>query len=223
MSSIPISPVSLDVLRLLKSGGASNIAGLRKSLPDLKSKTLNNLLTRSYITSRVPDDGAAGAVYSITRRGLERLSAAGWSPGTQGAMGPGAMIGHEDLRRLILGVLERASKRPRIAVIAARIGQPVELVRPALADLVFSGSVSVNGETGQYRLTRDTDHGWRPVRSPATAKGSPYSAPELKRNPGIDPARFVAFDLPSRVGQRLYWPGGRVTALDGVSAAGGGQ
>lgn len=35
--------------------------------------------------------------------------------------------------------------------------------------------------------------------------GAPYDCPELKRPPGIDEARFVAFNLPSIVhGQRVY-------------------
>lgn len=35
--------------------------------------------------------------------------------------------------------------------------------------------------------------------------GTPYDCPELKRPPGIDEARFVAFNLPSLVrGQRVY-------------------
>ena len=36
-------------------------------------------------------------------------------------------------------------------------------------------------------------------------RGDPYTCPELKRPPGIDEVRFVAFNLPSLVhGKRVY-------------------
>ena len=44
---------------------------------------------------------------------------------------------------------------------------------------------------------------------------SGYTCPELRPDPSIDPARMVAHGLPSRVGDLLYWPDGRVTDLDG--------
>jgi hypothetical protein len=41
-----------------------------------------------------------------------------------------------------------------------------------------------------------------------------YIAPELQRSAGIAPERFIAFTLPSRMGNRLHWPDGRVTRVD---------
>jgi hypothetical protein len=37
-------------------------------------------------------------------------------------------------------------------------------------------------------------------------RGEPYTCPELKRSPGIADARFEAFRLPSRMGDRLVYP-----------------
>lgn len=41
-------------------------------------------------------------------------------------------------------------------------------------------------------------------------KDARYQGMELKRNEGIPADRYRAFDLPSRVGDKLYYPDGRV-------------
>jgi hypothetical protein len=53
----------------------------------------------------------------------------------------------------------------------------------------------------------------------ARPRGATYTQPdaydgaELKRPPGVGPARFVAFELPSRVGNKLYYPNGDVRCV----------
>ena len=46
-----------------------------------------------------------------------------------------------------------------------------------------------------------------------------YQGTELLLNPGILPARMVAYSLPSRVGGRLYYPGGRVERFPSTEEA----
>lgn len=50
------------------------------------------------------------------------------------------------------------------------------------------------------------------------ARGN-YTATELKPVPGTDPRRMHAYQLPSRSGDRLYWPDGRITDLEGRETA----
>ena len=57
-------------------------------------------------------------------------------------------------------------------------------------------------------MTRQANHNLLPQH-----QSQPYTCPELKRNPGICASRFAAFDLPSRVGHRLFWPDGRITTV----------
>lgn len=40
-----------------------------------------------------------------------------------------------------------------------------------------------------------------------------YKGTELQPTPGIRAERFAAFDLPSRIGDKLYYPDGRVEAV----------
>jgi len=53
-------------------------------------------------------------------------------------------------------------------------------------------------------------------RDGASWKNSQYDGAELQPDPSIEPGRMVAHQLPSRVGERLYWPDGRITDLDHI-------
>jgi hypothetical protein len=46
-----------------------------------------------------------------------------------------------------------------------------------------------------------------------------YDGSELAPAVGINPTRMSAYHLPSRIGDTLRWPDGRVTGLDGMEVA----
>jgi hypothetical protein len=48
---------------------------------------------------------------------------------------------------------------------------------------------------------------------PAPRERTQYDGKELQRPPGVGPARFVAFELPSRRGNKLYYPNGDVRCV----------
>lgn len=56
--------------------------------------------------------------------------------------------------------------------------------------------------------------------APARPKGANYTTTtdyegtELRRPPGVDHARFRAFELPSRMGNYLYYPNGDVKCVE---------
>ena len=45
-----------------------------------------------------------------------------------------------------------------------------------------------------------------------------YRCPELRRNPGLEAGRFAAYALPSRTGDWLHYPDGRVLPVPGSKA-----
>ena len=51
------------------------------------------------------------------------------------------------------------------------------------------------------------------ARITAASMRETYTATELQVNPGILPERMAAYALPSRVGNKLHYPGGRVEVL----------
>lgn len=76
-------------------------------------------------------------------------------------------------------------------------------------------SATARKHIGQWRARERKENEALP-RQPINQGPGGYTCPELLPDPGIAPGRMVAHGLPSRVGDRLYWPNGRVTDLDHI-------
>lgn len=72
-------------------------------------------------------------------------------------------------------------------------------------------------DAGQQIITTLRAHPSHSTHQPVLER-PPYDAPELKPQPGILPDRLEAFSLPSRIGNQLHYPDGRVELLDGGRA-----
>lgn len=57
-----------------------------------------------------------------------------------------------------------------------------------------------------------------PARPPYKPAPWDYQGTELQQAPGVPPARFHAFSLPSRMGNHLHYPDGRVEPFPEGSA-----
>lgn len=196
-----IAPETLAALRFLRSNGASIMAELRASIPGLAAKTMANLVQLGYALRH------EGGGFVISPRGRERLrKAEGESPASRRQA---TAVSNREIEEAVLDVLRRSTVRLTLPDLARRTHLSESMVRPTLVLMVQAGTVDTSsGKVPLYSLPRASR---TPGRDPYPAEN--YDGAELRRNPGIQPERFAAFGLPSRVNDRLHWPDGRVTPV----------
>jgi hypothetical protein len=218
--STNLTPATIAVLSHLKVHGLSTRSHIKAHVPGLPVSTLNNLLTLKHIS--VDHTTTNEARYNITPRGLAKLAAPNIplpKPKTQAkaeAQAATALDSNQQTEQSILDTLRRATTSITLPEVAKRMGRTLDIVRPSMTTLVQAGSViGSNGKPARYRLPEQPANQRARTRGIHNASASgDYLGEQLQRNPGIRPERFVAFTLPSRVGNRLHWPDGRVTPFD---------
>jgi hypothetical protein len=217
----PIHPTTVALLRHLRTHGVCDPRTVRFVVRDLPAKTILNCIQLGHVSKD------AGGNIAITPKGREKLNRHESSfPTIPVSARP--MASAAEINTLILAVLRRANRDIEMNDIGRRTKLPLALVRPAVTTLVQAGRVETTGrpddsgnEAARYRLAaHERQAAALPVKASArttpkwsSEQANGYTCPELQRNVGISAERFTAYSLPSRVGQRLHWPDGRVTAL----------
>ncbi len=114
----------------------------------------------------------------------------------------------------VINAIRNSEGGMTLAQLTTRLSLPRALLRTTLASIVLSGRLTGTGPANnvRYRLPAQI----AAVRTITTANdGGPYMGEELRPAPGIPAGRFAAYALPSRIGDRLHYPGGKVTRLCG--------
>jgi hypothetical protein len=120
-----------------------------------------------------------------------------------------AMQSNAQIQRGILDTLRRSTAPITLPEVADRMGQKSAIIRPTMGAMVATGEIlASHSKPTHYRLPTANAAARRDITN-SQASGS-YSGAELQRNPGIPPERYAAFAMPSRVGDRLHFPDGRV-------------
>lgn len=235
--ALPTSPVTYALLKYLSANGLSSLSAARMSVRGLPTKTVNNCVQQGHVIR------TAGGNLSITPKGKAKLqrheSGADktepvpfgqplYRPESAADAAP-AMHSSAEADAAVLAALRRASVSIQMTEIVRRTKLPMAAVRPSVTTLVQAGRIETTGrpdkngkEAPLYRLAppeRANRSAPRTTRKWPSDERRGYRCPELHQNPGIGAERFAAFALPSRVGNRLHWPGGKVTDLQGQPLA----
>lgn len=208
--------ITLSALRHLRMHGTSTLAQLKTTLPGLQSKTVQNLAQLGYALR-------TEAGYQITGKGKARLQQndAPSTPPTPAAEVDVSGVSVAQTEQRLLDTLRRATSPITLQEIGTRTGLPLNILRPSLTTLVQAGTVAGStGKPSRYRLREAMQQAGAAAAARRRVQtvngalvGGDYHGQELLRNPGIGPERFTAFELPSRVGDRLYYPDGRVLPM----------
>lgn len=114
----------------------------------------------------------------------------------------------------VINAIKHSEGGMTLAQLTARLSLPRALLRTALASIVLSGRLQGTGSAGSVRYRLPAQIAAARTITRTNGHGT-YQGEELQPAPGIPAERFAAFAMPSRIGDRLHHPGGKVTKLCG--------
>jgi hypothetical protein len=127
-----------------------------------------------------------------------------------------------ELQRRCIEVIDRMGCDVKVTQVAEAVGGKLERVREELRALCGLGLVSMTkGAGGRYTVS--TRRAAEPKERADVARArtcvnalsvGTYNGADLRPLPGLHPSRLEAFSLPSRIGNRLHYPDGRVEVIE---------
>lgn len=123
----------------------------------------------------------------------------------------------QEVEQLVLKAIAASERGLTTTELVERLQINRKLLNKTLSALFVRGAIESVGDSGakRYRLPNQVA---APRTITRTYGEGVYLGEELQPAPGIPAERFAAFALPSRMGDRLHYPGGRVTKLCGAPA-----
>lgn len=120
----------------------------------------------------------------------------------------------QETENRLLGALGRATEPVSLPEVCRRASLSLNLSRSVFTALVKAGKVLIKQDKPPlYALAGQANTIPRTPGRSFTVSRTHYQGTELQATPGIGPERFAAFALPSRVGDWLHYPDGRVERM----------
>lgn len=123
----------------------------------------------------------------------------------------------QEVEQIVLKAIAASERGLTTTELVERLQINRKLLNKTLSALFVRGAIEIVGDSGakRYRLPNQVA---APRTITRTYGEGVYLGEELQPAPGIPAERFAAFALPSRMGDRLHYPGGRVTKMCGAPA-----
>jgi hypothetical protein len=127
-----------------------------------------------------------------------------------------------EFQRRCIAFIDRMGGDVTVKQVAEAVGGKLEIVREELRALSVRGLISMAKGAGN-RYTVSTRRAAEPRKSEDFAKArsfvnassvGTYDGADLRQIPGLPESRQAWFSMPSRIGNRLHYPDGRVEVIE---------
>ena len=123
----------------------------------------------------------------------------------------------QEVERLVLKAIAASERGLIPSELVERLQIERKLLNKTLSALFVRGALQSVGDAGAKRYRQPNQVAQARTITRTNGEGT-YLGEELRPAPGIPAERFAAFAMPSRIGDRLHYPGGRATKMCGAPA-----